>query len=236
MTSDKKIRTVIELEHVYNGDELKIGTTRVVVCPHCHGTKADRPDAVHRCQRCQGKGHIRTRQQFAGFVFENDEYCPVCRGAGNIIDEQCHFCHGNGLVREDVEYIFKVPKGMEEGHLIKKEGQADEQIGYDSGDLYIELVTKKHRVFTREGSNLRFQIKISLLEAMTGFKRSFVHLDGRKVEYGRDEVTPHMHELVLKGEGLPSKPSYGDLIVTIFVEFPRSLTEENKNLLKKVME
>ncbi len=40
---------------------------------------------------------------------------------------------------------------------------------------------EKHSLFTRKGADLFIERKISLVEALTGFKMELTHLDGRKL-------------------------------------------------------
>lgn len=48
-------------------------------------------------------------------------------------------------------------------------------------------------------------MRISLLESLVGFRRTFEHLDRRVVEVAPapGAVTPHGHAMVLPGEGMP---------------------------------
>ena len=46
-------------------------------------------------------------------------------------------------------------------------------------------------------------MKITLLEALVGFKKTFRHMDDHEVEVSRMEVTPHGHVMIVKDEGMP---------------------------------
>jgi DnaJ family protein A protein 2 len=49
-----------------------------------------------------------------------------------------------------------------------------------AGDLYVRIMIKKHKIFTRKGADLFINKKITLLEALTGFNFEISHLDGSK--------------------------------------------------------
>lgn len=49
-----------------------------------------------------------------------------------------------------------------------------------AGDLFVRIMIKKHKIFTRKGADLFINKKITLLEALTGFNFEISHLDGGK--------------------------------------------------------
>ena len=51
----------------------------------------------------------------------------------------------------------------------------------DDGDVIVILQQMDHTTFTRKGMDLFVNKKVSLKEALCGFKFSFEHLDGRKM-------------------------------------------------------
>ena len=66
---DLRIKLRTTLYDLYVGREVEYTYTRSVVCPHCRGSGADSHDDVKECDRCNGKGHVLTRQEIApGFV------------------------------------------------------------------------------------------------------------------------------------------------------------------------
>jgi DnaJ-class molecular chaperone len=90
----------------------------------------------------------------------------------------------------------------------------------------------------RNGDDLSFTHTISLLEALVGFSHSVAHLDGHEFTITRSVVTKHGFVLVLPKEGMPqhTTPSTkGALHVTFHVDFPSSLTEHQKQGIKKLL-
>lgn len=69
---------------------------------------------------------------------------------------------------------------------------------------------------------------ISLKEALIGFTKYLTHLDDRKIEITRDEVTQPGFKIKLTREGMPiheRSDEYGDLYITFNVIFPTHLDE-----------
>jgi DnaJ-class molecular chaperone len=59
------------------------------------------------------------------------------------------------------------------------EGEADQQVGYIPGDIYLRLFTKEHNQFKRINNNdLETSITISLRDSLLGFTRNITLLDG----------------------------------------------------------
>ena len=77
----------------------------------------------------------------------------------------------------------------------------------------------------------------TLKEALVGFKKTFKHLDGHDVDISFDAVTYPGMVRTFKGEGMPRPhdPSYGDLFITFSIEFPTTLSEKQKDDIKKIL-
>lgn len=108
----------------------------------------------------------------------------------------------------------------------------------EAGDLVIQLVTQPHATFERRQSGLLANVTITLLEALTGFERELVHLDGHKVQIGSKTVIRPGEVRWFKGEGMPihEDTGRGDLWVTYYITFPRTLTSTQQDALKGVFQ
>ena len=53
----------------------------------------------------------------------------------------------------------------------------NEHPDYRSGDLYVVISIKDHKVFERNGNDLHMDMKISLIESLAGFKFNIDHLN-----------------------------------------------------------
>jgi len=81
-----------------------------------------------------------------------------------------------------------IPAGATSGQSIKLHGEVDTIPDATPADVIIILSQKKHEVFTRKGDDLAMEVRLSLKEALTGYKKKFVHLDGREVCIGSPRV------------------------------------------------
>ena len=127
------------------------------------------------------------------------------------------------------------PPGMSNGDSIKFDQIADEAVGHIAGDLIFKLTQADHKLFSRDGDNLKMSMDIKLLDSLIGFVRVFKHLDGHDVTVTKDSVSYCSEIVVVKGEGMPLKRNKnirGDLLITLTIDFPDRFTEVQKNLIK----
>ena len=103
------------------------------------------------------------------------------------------------------------------------------------GDLIILIEEVPHELFERQETNLYYNAFITFSQAAMGANIEIPTLSG-KVKVKIDAGTPSGKVLRLKGKGLPSVNGYGrgDLLVSVNVWVPKSLTREEKELLSKL--
>ena len=106
------------------------------------------------------------------------------------------------------------------------------------GDVVLVLQQAKHPRFTRKGNDLHMGMKISLKEALLGFSRDIVHLDGHKVELKYKKVTSPGEVFRVNREGMPFKDDptqFGNLFVKMEIVMPKGeLNAEKRNLVEQL--
>ena len=116
-------------------------------------------------------------------------------------------------------------------------GEGDAGIrGQHPGDLYIFISVKEHEFFEREGNNILYEHFISFAEAALGINVEIPVIEG-KVKIKVDPGTQSGKVLRLKGKGIPSVNGYesrGDLLITIHVWTPKTLSKEEKAIMEKL--
>lgn len=70
---------------------------------------------------------------------------------------------------------------MKDGQKITFHGEGDQEPGLEPGDVLIVLDLKEHPVFQRQDDNLTMKMKIKLVEALCGFKKTIRTLDNRSL-------------------------------------------------------
>ncbi len=231
------IRADIELEF----EEAAFGTTKDIrvrrreQCDICKGTGAGPGSSVKECDKCGGIGQIRYRQNTALGQFETVRTCDKCHGEGTVIEKPCDRCRGTGRVVKTRTISIKIPPGVDNGSIIplRGEGESGER-GGPSGDLYIYIRVKPHKIFKRENENIYCDITISFAQAALGDEVMVSTLNGR-VKQTIPEGTQSGTVFRLRGKGIPrlNGRGRGDQYVKVIVEVPRKLSQEQKELLRK---
>ncbi len=129
--------------------------------------------------------------------------------------------------------------GIHNGQKIKIKGKGGAlRNGGDRGDLYITFHVKEHPQFKIEGVDIHQNIPVDLYTAVLGGKAETLTPSG-KLNLTIPEGTQHNKTLRLKGKGMPvydQSGTFGDMIVTVKIEIPMNLNEEQKKLFQQLKE
>jgi len=232
--SDLSYAMEITLEEAANGKDAQIRIPSWDNCDTCHGSGAKPGTSPKTCGTCNGSGVVQMRQGF----FSVQQTCPHCRGTGKIITEPCINCHGQGKVKRQKTLEVKIPAGIDDGMRIRSTGNGEPGTnGGPPGDLYIEIRTKKHDIFERDGDDLHCEVPVSFITAALGGEIEVPTLAG-KAAIDIPEGTQAGKQFRLRGKGIKGiRASYpGDLYCHIVVETPVKLTEYQRKLLRDLEE
>jgi len=130
----------------------------------------------------------------------------------------------------------KIPKGFTTGKKLRiaKKGNPS-PYGGESGDLLIQSKVVSTKDMSAKNQDLTIVQEIKLSEALLGTKAT-VHLpDGTTSTLKIPEGTRHRTQFKMAGRGIPGmkkneKP--GDLYVQVRVKLPKTLSDEQKKLVK----
>lgn len=233
--SNLRIKVKLTLEEIDQGVEKKIKVNKYVACKTCGGTGA-RNNAFETCSHCHGTGVVTEVRRSIFGQMQTQSECPHCGGQGRIIKEKCHDCGGDGIVKAEDIITIKIPAGVTDGMQLSMRGQGNAAPhGGVPGDLIIQIEELPHDNFERQENNLFYNAFITFADAAMGASVEIPTLHGKarvKIEQG----TPSGKVIRLKGKGLPDINGYsrGDLLVSLNVWVPKSLTKDEKALLEEL--
>lgn len=141
-----------------------------------------------------------------------------------VIDLEEAFRGTTRLVQVDGKRLeVTIPRGVESGQRIRLSGKA----GVGGGNLYVRVVVRPHRIFTRTGADLQRELPITLAEAMLGAEVPVETLKGRVLLRIPPE-TQSGRAFRLAGQGMPRfrAEGHGDLYAKVRVVLPTELDEE----------
>uniref|UniRef100_UPI00398F89C3 dnaJ homolog subfamily B member 1-like isoform X1 n=2 Tax=Pristiophorus japonicus TaxID=55135 RepID=UPI00398F89C3 len=140
--------------------------------------------------------------------------------------------------QEDTILTIEIKKGWKEGTKITFPKEGDETAHNIPADIIFVLKDKPHPVFKRNGSDIIYQAKISLREALCGCTLSIPTLDKKThTMVFKDIIQPgSQRRIASEGLPLPKQPERrGDLVVEFHVRFPESLTNTTREKLKELL-
>lgn len=229
--NDVRYELRLTFEEAAKGCRKSVEFYRYENCATCGGSGAKPGTQPQTCSMCKGTGQIR---QSGGWM-TTVRTCPACGGSGKVIKDKCSSCGGSGRVRMRRTLELDVPAGVDDNIVLSKRGQGEPGAnGGPNGDLLIQITVKPHKLFRREGTNLRLEVPISFTQAALGAEIDVPTLDG-SVKYTIPEGTQTDTEFRIRGKGIQQLGSNnkGDLIFKVRVETPRRLTEKQRELLRQ---
>src|SRR6201987_1454073 len=229
--SDLRYDMEIKLEEAAFGAEKTIEIEKLDVCDKCHGSGAEPGSLKTNCPTCAGRGQVISSRGF----FHVSQTCPHCHGAGEIIEKPCQKCRGEGRVEKLSRVKLKIPPGIREGSRLRSLGNGEAGIGGGpSGDLYVVIHIKEHKIFQREGDYLYCEVPIPFSIAALGGEIDVPTLQGKahlKVPTG----TQSGQMFKLRGKGIVNVNGrgHGELFARLIVEVPSRLNAEQRRKLEE---
>ena len=230
---DISIDIELSFEEAIFGVGRDILISKVSNCSTCGGTGAKKGTEMHECKTCNGKGKIREMKKSIFGSIEMSKTCEVCNGLGKVPKEKCVECDGLGIHKKQEEIKIKVPSGIENGEMIRFSGGGEAVKAGTSGDLYIKIHVKNHKLFRKEGNDLVMNLDIKLSDAILGVEYEIETLDG-KVKLKIPEGTNTGDILQIRNKGVPNGNRRGDILIHTKVSIPKKLNKTTKELIEKL--
>ncbi len=233
---DIATRIQISFEEAAFGCRKEVNFARVESCGDCGGSGAEKGTKPETCSICRGRGYMTVQQQTIFGYTQTQKPCSNCRGTGKIVKTPCPNCNGKGLIRVNKKLEVNIPAGIDSLQNIVLRGQGSAgRNGGPNGDLIIEVRVKSHSFFTREGMDLYCEVPISFTEAALGAEIIIPLLGDSEEKITIPEGTQSGKSFTLRGKGIVdinNPKRRGNVIVTVNVETPRNLTQEQKDILR----
>jgi len=145
--------------------------------------------------------------------------------------------HQRTLTIDGKNVRITIPAGIANGQQIKLTGYgAAGGNGGPAGDLFIKFAIADHPNFRRVGNDVYTNVDIDLYTAVLGGEKIIETLTG-KIKLKVAAGTQPGSKTRIKGKGIPvykKEGEFGDLFVSYEIKIPTDLTEEQKDLFKKL--
>jgi DnaJ-class molecular chaperone len=124
---------------------------------------------------------------------------------------------------------FKLPEKVEDGQQVRLKGQGmPSPVGVEPGDAIVTVKFERHRLFRRDGADLRVDVPITLYEGVLGGKVRVPALDG-SVEITLPPGADTTKAFRLKGKGLHGS---GDLYAVLKIVLPPGGDADLESLMR----
>jgi len=142
---------------------------------------------------------------------------------------------GRAEVKER-DVTVEVPAGIDTGLSLRLSGQgAEGDPGASRGNLLVQVIVDDDDYFIRDGYDVHTEIPISLTQAVLGGTADVETLSG-DVELKIPKGCQLDTKLMLRGKGiqkLRSSKNYGNQIVHLKIEIPKSISARQEELLRE---
>uniref|UniRef100_A0A7S1XH43 Chaperone protein DnaJ n=1 Tax=Compsopogon caeruleus TaxID=31354 RepID=A0A7S1XH43_9RHOD len=236
---DLRLDVDIEFDKAVTGGEQKIRFSHLETCGTCTGSGVKPGTSPRSCSTCSGSGVVVEFLRTPLGAFQQTATCPQCRGQGEVVDEYCGKCSGRGRTQVTKQLMITIPSGVDTNSRlrVRNEGDAGTR-GGPPGDLYVVLRVLPSKHFRRDGLNIYSTLKVSYLDAILGKELSVKTVDG-DVDFKVPAGTQPGAVLKIGEKGMPkigNSKVRGDHLVTVEVEIPTRLSQEEEDMIKKLDE
>lgn len=236
--SNTEASVTLTLEEAYRGVDKEVTVRRRKLCSHCNGTGSD-DGKSSTCPHCNGSGFMTKTTQFGPGQFSmTRSVCPNCGGSGKLISKPCKHCNGSGLETETTRETIHIPRGLDDGVVMKVAGLGNmpQDSNGISGDLMLHVNIKGDSYFERyDAMNLVHYEEVPFNEALLGFTKKVKCIDGSNVTLKAPELTKDNQAFVFHGKGMPNMNNnsvFGDYAVVVKYKMPKKLNDKQKEILK----
>ena len=232
---DMEMNITLTFKESVFGIKKEFSVKRELDCRKCNGIGAASSSDVSTCNTCAGQGRVRRQQQSIFGMTMTEAICPECNGNGQKIKNNCNECHGKGRKTYSDDITVTFPAGVDHGAYMRVTGKGEGgHKGGQDGDLFLNVYVTSDDYFKRDGDNIIIDVPITYTQAVLGTEINVPTIHG-DVTLKVPKSTQPGDKLRIKGKGVHGRRT-GDQIVIIKIAIPKSISNEEKKILKELAE
>ncbi len=165
----------------------------------------------------------------------HSDICPSCEGKKFINGAKCPLCNGSGESSIHKKINVKIPKNIKENAKIRIPNEGNRGLnGGKNGDVYLIVKIENDEKYSYDGLNVFFEEIIFPHEALLGAEIDVETPQG-KVSMKIPSGTHQGQKFRLSSHGVKNNEGkIGDAIVTVRIDIPNDLSEQEKELYKQI--
>jgi len=194
-------------------------------CKLCKGSRCAPGHKPETCKQCNGTGMESV--QTGPFFMRTT--CRACYGKRETISKKCVECNGAGTTQQNRKTTIPVPAGVEDGQSMR--------MNVGKQEVYITFMVKPSIVFRRDKEDVHSDILVSISQAILGgtVKVQGIY-DDHNLRIPSGTQSHQRFQLSNKGIKRIHSSGYGDHYVYVKIKIPKSLSKEQKAIIKAYAE
>lgn len=222
--NNHRVHTVLSFKEACLGTDKTFKLKSSQKCTGCNGVGATEENCI-KCEDCKGMGTVAGKHH--NIVISKT--CTKCNGRGISFIKPCHECHGIGNVQSISDHTVSIPSCVDTGNTCTVKVS-------DMDTLLIDISVMPDANFARAGVDVYSIQKVSLKDILLGCKLNVNTLHGEKVINIKECTNPNL-KIRLRDCGAkdPRNNTLGNHILTLEVQYPEKLTDEQKDKIKEVL-
>jgi molecular chaperone DnaJ len=178
---------------------------------------------------------------YSGFPGAGAGYGPPAKGADRTASTTIGFgssLKGTkiGLREPSGETIeVRIPAGIKDGQKVRVKGKGQQGAG-GAGDLLVTVNVRPHKVFERDGDDIRVKVPVSFAEAALGGTIKVPTIAGNTVSLKVPAGSSSGKTLRVKGRGVERRGAAGDMLVTLEITVPSEMNDDARAAVEQLAE
>lgn len=224
--TDIRVNIKLSIHEIFNGAHKKIKYKRKDNCNTCNATGGKSTT----CSGCGGRGMVMQVQTTPLGRIQNSAICPNCRGSGKIITDPCKKCNGSATNLKEEMLEFDIPPGISDGEVLVIKDKGNSSKDGINGDLLVNITELPHEKFHRSGLDIHQRVKTTYKDLVMGAPIEVETLNG-KIRLTIKAGTQVGHILRVPSKGLKRGNTIGDMMIEVWLDIPKEVTEEEKKII-----
>jgi DnaJ-class molecular chaperone len=203
-----------------NGNKIPVEISRMDICSTCNGRGLEVFKDEYKCKKCKGAGNKLTK--------DGKIICDDCRGTGNDPGApKCKKCKGDCGIEKKLKLNINIKAGTKDSERLRIKNKGNqippeevEKYGVERSTVYLitKIIPQNGFMIAERGSiDIITEVKISLLETITGFVRNITFVNDKIWKIGYNGKLKHGDYLEIPNLGFPD----GRLIIYIYVNLEK---------------
>ena len=144
---------------------------------------------------------------------------------------------------EKEKIYVDIPQGIDDNEIIIVKNKGNVLNENNKGDIKIFVKIENQTKFKRKGLDLIYKKKLTLKEALVGFKFDLKHLSGKTYILNNTDgttISPNFYKTIqnmgmLRKRQHPASPLVGNLVIVFSIEFPKKLSLDQREKIKEIL-